>query len=183
MGHLCVPSSEKVKMIWESHYSRVVGHFGIEKTVEILQKHLYWLKIRQDVGKYIRSCTACTISKPTTKKQGMYTPLPTPDRPWESISMDYMSSLPSTKRGNDYVFVVVDRFSKMAIMPPYKKSITVEATAKLFFEQVWVHFGIPQTIVSSGQSVPQHILVEPLVTVGHQAHQIHFFPPPDRWSN
>jgi hypothetical protein len=62
--------------------------------------------------------------------------------------MDYMSGLPSTKWGNDYVFVVVDRFSKMAILVACKKSITTEATAKLFFERVWVHFGIPQTIVS-----------------------------------
>jgi hypothetical protein len=62
--------------------------------------------------------------------------------------MDYMSGLPSTKRGNDCVFVVVDRFSKMVILVAWKKSITAEATAKLFFERVWVHFGIPQTIVS-----------------------------------
>jgi hypothetical protein len=48
--------------------------------------------------------------------------------------MDYMLGLPSTKRGNDYVFLVVDRFSKMAILVAYKKSITIEATAKLFFE-------------------------------------------------
>jgi hypothetical protein len=61
--------------------------------------------------------------------------------------MDYMSGLPSTNRGNDYIFVVVDRFSKMTIMAACKKSITVEATAKLLFEKVWVHFGIPQTIV------------------------------------
>jgi hypothetical protein len=134
LGHLCVPSSERVKMIWESHYSRVAGHFGVEKTVAVLQQHFYWPKLRQDVNKYIRSCTACAISKPTTKKQGMYTPLPTPDRPWESISMDYMSGLPSTKRGNDCVFVVVDRFSKMVILAACKKSITTEATAKIFFE-------------------------------------------------
>jgi hypothetical protein len=99
-----------------------------------------------------QSCTACAIAKPTTKKHGLYTPLPTPDRPWESISMDYMLGLPSTKRGNDCVFVVVDRFSKMVIMAACKKSITTEATAKLFFERVWVHFGIPQTIVSDQDS-------------------------------
>jgi hypothetical protein len=62
--------------------------------------------------------------------------------------MDYMSGLPSTKRGNDCVFVVVDCFSKMAILVTCKKSITTEATANLFFEQVWVNFEIPQTIVS-----------------------------------
>jgi hypothetical protein len=64
----------------------------------------------------------------------MYTPLPTLDRPWQYISMDYMLGLPSTKQGNDYVFVVVDRFSKMEILVACKKSITAEATAKLFFE-------------------------------------------------
>ena len=101
LGHLCVPSSERAKMIWEAHYSRTVGHFGVEKTVAVLQKYFYWPNLRQDVGKYIRSCTACAIAKPTIKKQGLYTPLPTPNWPWESISMDYMSGLPSTKHGND----------------------------------------------------------------------------------
>jgi hypothetical protein len=46
----------------------------------------------------------------------MYTPLPTPKRTWESISMDYMLGLPSNKRGNNCVFVVVDIFSKMKIL-------------------------------------------------------------------
>ena len=53
-----------------------------------------------------------------------------------------LNNLPSTNYGNNYVFVVIDRFSKMAIITAYKKSITAEATAKLFFERVWVHFGI-----------------------------------------
>eukprot|EP00253_Pinus_taeda_P006376 PITA_06376 len=66
--------------------------------------------------------------------------------------MDYMSGFPSTKHGNDCVFVVVDRFSKMAIMAVCKKNITTEATAKLFFERVWVHFGIPQSIISDQDS-------------------------------
>jgi hypothetical protein len=90
-----------------------------------------------------RSCTTCAIVKPAIKKQGLYTPMPTPNRPWESISMDYMSRLPSTKHGNDGVFVVIDRFSKMAVLTPCKKSITVEDTTKLFFERVWVHFRLP----------------------------------------
>jgi hypothetical protein len=45
LGHLCVPTSEHAKMIWEAHYSRVAGHFGIEKTVVVLQKHFYWPKL------------------------------------------------------------------------------------------------------------------------------------------
>jgi hypothetical protein len=132
--HIYVPSSKRVKLIWEAYYSRVARHFGVKKTVAMLQKPFCWLKLRQKVNKYIRSCTACAIAKPTTKKQGLYTPLPTLDRPCEYISMDYMSSLPSTKQGNDYVFVVVDHFTKMTILVACKKSIIIEATAKLFFE-------------------------------------------------
>jgi hypothetical protein len=43
--------------------------------------------------------------------------------------------------------VLVDRFSKMAILTACKKNVTVADTAQLFFERVWVHFGIPQTII------------------------------------
>jgi hypothetical protein len=69
--------------------------------------------------------------------------------PRESMSMDYILGLPSTKKGNGCVFLVVDRFSKMVILDAWKKNIIMEATTKLFFERMWEHFGIPQTIVSN----------------------------------
>lgn len=56
--------------------------------------------------------------------------------------MDYMYDLSSTKNGNYFVFLVMDIFSKMAILAAYNKSITKEETSKLFFEWVWVHCGI-----------------------------------------
>ena len=62
--------------------------------------------------------------------------------------MEYMFGLPSTKHGNNYVFVVVDQFSKMAILIAYKKNITAEAMTNLFFEHVWFHFGLPHKIIS-----------------------------------
>jgi hypothetical protein len=126
----------------------MVGHFGLDKTMVILQKHFYWPKHRQDVINYIRYCTSCDISKTSIKNQGLYTPLPTPEIPWESISMDYMSGISSTKKGNDCVFVAVDQFSNMAILTYCKKRITMEDTGKLLFEHMWVHFGIPHTIIS-----------------------------------
>ena len=134
LGHLCVPVSEHAKLIWEAHYSQVVGHFCMEINVAVLQKHFYWPKIRQDVNKYIRSCIAYAISKIAIKNQGLYTPLPIPEKPWESISMDYMSGFPSTKQRNDCMFVVVDWFSNMAILTTCRKSITTTYITKIFFE-------------------------------------------------
>ena len=60
-----------------------------------------------------------------------------------------MSSLPTTKHGNDCLYVVVVRFSKMVILVAYRKAISIEETTKLFFEHVWVHFGLPKTIISN----------------------------------
>ena len=37
LGHLCVPSSERTKLIWEAHYSWVEGHFGVENTMAVFQ--------------------------------------------------------------------------------------------------------------------------------------------------
>jgi hypothetical protein len=46
LGHLCVPSGECVKLIWEAHYSRVAGHFGVDKMGAVLQQYFYWPKLR-----------------------------------------------------------------------------------------------------------------------------------------
>ena len=40
--------------------------------------------------------------------------------------MDCIYGLPYTNDGNDYVFVVIDRFSEMNILAAYKKSVTIE---------------------------------------------------------
>jgi hypothetical protein len=87
------------------------------------------------------------IEKTSIKKQGLYTPLPTLNIPWESISMDYMSDLPSTKHGNDFFFVVIDRLSKMEVFDTLQEEHHNQATSKLLFTHFWVHFGIPHIII------------------------------------
>ena len=109
LGLLCVPSgSYRPQLIREAHLSKVEGHFGMKKTIAHLQQYFYWAKIQIDVERHVRVCSLCSISKPSNRKLRKYQPFPVLERPWESISMDFLGGLPTTQRGHDYILVVVD---------------------------------------------------------------------------
>ena len=121
LDKLCVLEGERLQLIREAHTSKIAGHFGVGKIVANLQRYVYWLKLQDQVAKYIRGCTLCYVSKPSNRKLGLYQPLPVPKRPWESISMDFVGGLPTTKRGHDYLYVIMDRFSKMCVLYPARR--------------------------------------------------------------
>jgi hypothetical protein len=90
--------------------------------------------------------------------------------------MDYMSGLTSTKKGNDCVFMIVDRFSKMVILVACKKSILEEEHHSRGHCQALIQKILGTFLDTTnhhlilGQPVPQHILVKPLVTDRNQYH-------------
>jgi len=77
---------------------------------------MYWPRIQEEISRFIIECMIYYINKISNMGQGLYNPLPIPTHPWESISMDFVGRLPSTKKGHEYMFVVAYRFTKMCAL-------------------------------------------------------------------
>ncbi|GLJ52905.1 hypothetical protein SUGI_1127050 [Cryptomeria japonica] len=104
--------------------------------------------MQRDVIKYVEKCVVCQRDKGTSSNPGLYQPLPIPNPPWECVSMDFVVGLPKTKSRFDSIYVVVDRFSKMAHFIPCKVTHDFGHIAHLFFKEVIRIHGLPISIVS-----------------------------------
>ncbi|KAG7556907.1 Zinc finger CCHC-type superfamily, partial [Arabidopsis suecica] len=149
---LCVPQgSLRELLLREAHGGGLMGHFGVDKTLAVVVDHFFWPHLKKDVEKHCSRCVICHKAKSRLHPHGLYLPLPIPNAPWVDISMDFVLGLPKIKH-KDSVFVVVDRFSKMAHFIPCDKTNDATQIADLFFKEVVRLHGIPRTIVSDRDS-------------------------------
>jgi len=148
-NQLCIPkTSVREFLIWEVHAGGLAGHFGRNKTILAIEDQFFWPGLKRNVAQIVAQCRTCAIAKQQRQNTDLYTPLHVPDCPWQDISMDFVVGLPKTSRKHDSVFVVVDRFSKMAHFIPCSQTLDASKVAKLFLDQVVRLHGLPKTIVS-----------------------------------
>ncbi|CAI7850789.1 unnamed protein product, partial [Closterium sp. NIES-54] len=150
-NRIWVPAYQPLRelLTQEVHDSNLSGHFGIDKTLKLLQRNHYWPDMLTDVQRYVTTCPTCQAIKSSRQRPaGLLQPLEPPERTWQQVTMDFVTGLPAGASGNDSVLVVVDRLTKMAHFAPCRTTITTERTAKLFISTVVRLHGLPSAIIS-----------------------------------
>ena len=100
----------------------------------------------------MRTCLVCQQDKVEQHQpKGLLEPLPIVERPWESVTMDFIIGIPKSE-GYGSIIVVVDRFSKYATFIASPKGCTVEETIRLFLKNVVKYWGLPKFIISDRDS-------------------------------
>lgn len=179
-GRLYVPDDRELRsdLLVEAHDSRTSGHLGRRKTLAQLRRSYYWPEMRKEVYEYVSSCLACATNKPSNQRgAGLLQPLPTPERRWEQVGIDFMMPLPRTKNEYNGIMVMEDKLTKMVHLAPCTTAITAEGAANIFFKEVVRHHGVPRSIISDRDtrftSDFWHSLWEQLGTKLHMSSSYH----------
>jgi len=156
---LYVPQEAAVRseILMRYHDDPLAGHFGAEKTTELVSRFFYWQSLSADCKKHVQTCDVCQrIRAPRHRPYGEMQALPHPEGPWQEITWDFVTGLPPSKRNGcvyDAILVVVDRYTKMALYIPTNITLTAVELADIFFTQIASRFGTPKGIVSDRGSL------------------------------
>ena len=92
-------------------------------------------------------CNQCQRMKNRAEMPvGKLRPNQVPERPWQHISVDFITKLPVSK-GHDSILVVCDRFSKMSHFVATTEKTTAEGLARLFRDNVWKLHGLLESMI------------------------------------
>ena len=150
-NRILVPAVPKLRsaILVECHDVLTSGHLGISKTVARVRKNFDWTGVVADAHDFVKSCTKCQMNKARNLKEaGLLQPIAPPMTKGLVISIDFVGELPRTARGKDYIMVITDRFSKRVWYAATRKTITAKQAAKIIFDQVVRHQGLPDVIIS-----------------------------------
>ena len=149
-NRIYVPSAGnlRIRILQYNHDHILAEHFGQNKTLELVCRGYSWPSLRADVQQFCKSYVTCMRSKPQCHKPyGSLKQLPIPERPWNSISMDFIKKLLSSSRF-DTILVIVNRLTKQTIFIPAHDTITSADLARLFVLHVFSKHGVPSHVIS-----------------------------------
>ena len=129
------------QLLQEAHDTSYGAHLGTDKTYQRLSERWFWKSMWDDTHNFVRSCRTCIANKTSNQQpMGEARPLPLPSKPWVQVGLDISGPHVTSRRGNTWLLVMVDHFSKQghfAAAPGHASApLSAQACAEIFFAYV-----------------------------------------------
>lgn len=154
-----IPTTEAATVLRALHDN--AGHFGPDKVKASVKARFFWFHWARDVNEWCKSCEACLKRKnPTVPDRQPIGMLPTPVKPFQWWHMDFAGPLPTTARGNKYIFALTDPFSKWPEAFAVKDQ-TAQTTADIIYQEIICRFGFPEGLhTDQGRNFEAKLMAE-----------------------
>ena len=104
--------------------------------------------MKKDIFKFVECCLTCQQIKAKHKRLPReLQPLQLPDWKWEKITMNFVVGLPKTVPRQDALWVIVDRFTKVAHFIPISMTYFMDKLATLYIKKIVRLHRVPVSIV------------------------------------
>ncbi|KAF4649982.1 hypothetical protein FOL47_001541 [Perkinsus chesapeaki] len=142
-GKIVVPQSRRQEILRQFHDVRSAGHLGVNKMATMLFRRFYWANAKEDIREYVSSCPQCQLDK----GEGVKAPFKAilNDEVFHTLQMVFAGPFMKTKRGNEYLLLVVDVCSRFPFGVP-TSSKAADEVARALVEEVFPVTGLPQVI-------------------------------------
>lgn len=145
-----VPLCDRIKVTQEIHDQ---AHLGYQKTLQKVRERFYWPRMSTDIKRFCSSCEICKESKtPNVNVRPVCGKPKLCSRPWEMISLDFLGPYPRSKKGNVWILVVCDFFSKFVLIQCLRNA-TAPAVCAFLETNVFTLFGAPSVCISDNAQV------------------------------
>jgi len=142
---LVIPDGFTKALVDEVHKN--LGHVGMYKIIKYLDKLYFWKGMYKEIKRIIKQCDLCQKTKPNNVAMtGKYCAI-VPSSPHQLVTVDLYGPLPKTRRGMQYLFVIMDAFSKYVALYPIKKA-NASTCVRKFLKDYIPKVGKPQSILS-----------------------------------
>ncbi|GJS93962.1 putative reverse transcriptase domain-containing protein [Tanacetum coccineum] len=137
----------------EAHKSKYSVHPGANKMYYDLRDRYWWSGMKKDIAVYVSKYLTCLKVKAEHQRpSGLLQQPEIPKWKWEGITMDFVTKLPSTSRGHDTIWVVMDRLTKSAHFLPMYEDYKMERLARIYLNEIVARHGVPISIISDHDS-------------------------------
>ena len=129
------------------HHNSTVGHGGVEKTLDHLNKaNLHWRYMRKHVRQFIQQCPVCQKMRELRRNIKVHPFTTASYAPMEVLNIDTISPVEKDEFGNEYILVIIDCFTRWVELFPMPDTSAI-ASARALLNHCG-RFGVPGEIRS-----------------------------------